>query len=418
MKKYLLEIGAWAGRSSIALADNMPKDATLFCVDHWLGSEAERETNHQSAAWLDGDYAYDQFCRNLWDHIEVGRVIPLRMHSKHAAKLLLDMGIKFLFIFIDGGHTYVEVQEDINNFLPLLAENGTICGHDYLQSLQEEVTPAVNDIFGKENIIQPEKTHIWYTNYNPLKSKIELKEKSDIYDCFIFNNELDLLLLRFETLYDVVDRFVIVEATSTHQRKPKPLYFRDNLDKFNKYLHKITHIVCEFPPELNPNAGNDVEAGELYWQIERYQRNKIMDGLTECNDNDIILISDLDEIPNPEVIKNYKSGDGIKSLEMDLFYYNLNCKAQGKWCEAKIAPFCTVRALSPCGLRYTQAERILNAGNHCSYFGGVDSIIEKINNTAHREYNTDYFKNPERIKKCIENCEDIFERPNEKFTKI
>ena len=72
-----------------------------------------------------------------------------------------------------------------------------------------------------------------------------LNSRSMIYDCFMFCENLDLLELRLMTLYDTVDWFVLVEMGMTHTGKKKPMHFRDNQDRFSKYLDKIIQVRCE-----------------------------------------------------------------------------------------------------------------------------------------------------------------------------
>jgi hypothetical protein len=148
--KIIIEVGSWHGRSSRSIADNMPDSGTLYCVDHWLGSKAERDTYHRSALLRHGDHAFIKFSENLFDHIRSGRVVPLRMNSRNAAKLLRKKGVQAGMVFIDGGHTYEEVSEDISLWFQLVTEGGTICGHDYsdLHNMWPCVQQAVDDTFG------------------------------------------------------------------------------------------------------------------------------------------------------------------------------------------------------------------------------------------------------------------------------
>jgi hypothetical protein len=161
----IIEVGSWHGRSSRSIADNMPKSGTLYCVDHWLGSEAERETCHRSAKLQDGDDAFIKFSANLFDHIQNGKVIPLRMRSKHAAELLYTRGVTAEMVFIDAGHTYEEVKDDISVWLPLVMDGGTICGHDYCHenNMWPEVRQAVDEIFGYrgENMSYSPNNSMW-----------------------------------------------------------------------------------------------------------------------------------------------------------------------------------------------------------------------------------------------------------------
>ncbi len=116
-----------------------------------------------------------------------------------------------------------------------------------------------------------------------------------IYDCFTFYNELDLLEVRLHELYDIVDRFVIVEADQTFKGNPKPLYFKDNQKTFARYADKITHVVVEFPAgDLTKRLKTRPQNAS--WARQHYQRDQIAQGLTQAKPDDLIIVSDVDEI--------------------------------------------------------------------------------------------------------------------------
>jgi beta-1,4-mannosyl-glycoprotein beta-1,4-N-acetylglucosaminyltransferase len=93
-----------------------------------------------------------------------------------------------------------------------------------------------------------------------------------IYDAFTFYNELDLLELRLEELYDYVDYFVIVESDRTFTNIPKPYYFEDNKNRYSKYLDKIRHFKITSPGHKNP------------WDNECHQRNELKRGCSDADD--------------------------------------------------------------------------------------------------------------------------------------
>ncbi|MBQ6298157.1 MAG: hypothetical protein IJK81_10830 [Selenomonadaceae bacterium] len=115
-----------------------------------------------------------------------------------------------------------------------------------------------------------------------------------VFDCFPFFNEFELLELRLETFYDIVDYFVIVEADKTHANISKPFNFYERRDEFKKYFPKIHYIM---DTTVVPYKG----AGD--WSIENNQRNSIAKGLSAAEPDDLIMISDLDEFPNPAMLK-------------------------------------------------------------------------------------------------------------------
>lgn len=137
-----------------------------------------------------------------------------------------------------------------------------------------------------------------------------------IIDTFPFFNELSLLDLRLNILNDYVDEFILVEATRSHQNKTKPLYFNDNKHLFKKYIHKIKHVVIDSFPE------------HTYWSHENYQRDSIGKHLQDKHADDIIFISDLDEIWNPKALIPLIDNVDFESIYRwqsitCYFYYNL-----------------------------------------------------------------------------------------------
>ena len=142
-----------------------------------------------------------------------------------------------------------------------------------------------------------------------------------IYDCFSFFNELDLLEIRLKTLDCVVDKFVLSESNYTHTGQKKPLYFKENLSKFSQFKDKIIHIVSP-DPEFPNKAEVDIE---YRWLCENKQRNATIKAIEKVlKPNDILIISDLDEIPNPLTLKKAIKLKRPVRLRQKLYYYYLN----------------------------------------------------------------------------------------------
>ena len=134
-----------------------------------------------------------------------------------------------------------------------------------------------------------------------------------IYDCFSFFNELDLLEIRLNVLRDVVDRFVLVEAGETHTGKPKPFLFEENRARFAEFADRIEYVRIERFP-----AGHDA------WWNENFQRNEILKGLAGANPDDVVMISDLDEIPRPEVVARLARQKGVWRFNHVSYGFYLN----------------------------------------------------------------------------------------------
>ena len=224
--------------------------------------------------------------------------------------------------------------------------------------------------------------------------------KPRVYDCFMFNDELDVLDIRLAELDEVVDYFVIVESHLTHSGKSKPLYFKDNAERYQKYAHKIRHIVFDEMPQTN-NA----------WHRESHQRDACMRGLYDCEDYDIIISGDADEIPRKEIIQNYNPSVGVLGVETKYYFYFLNCERQDKGTtHLRIIPYYILKPYSFCFFRYKDYSIIKNGGWHFSFIGDVAQIQKKIDSYAHQEYNTDYYTNTERLTKIINAGGDILEK--------
>ena len=226
-----------------------------------------------------------------------------------------------------------------------------------------------------------------------------------IYDCFPFYDELMLLEIRLKELAPVVDKFVLVEATHTHSGKPKPLYYDEVKDNevFGPFKDKITHIIYDLPM-LPDRFAND-----------RNQRNHIAFGLHHfAKTDDIVIVSDLDEIIDHRAVLAMERFKCPTRLEMKLFYYYFNCQADQNWLYPAFCRWSDYQTAD--GLRLGQNfVCIANAGWHFSYLVPPDRIPKKLEAFAHAEYDTDYFKDEERLKKCVDANEDIFER-GMKFT--
>jgi len=152
-----------------------------------------------------------------------------------------------------------------------------------------------------------------------------------IFDCFMYFDEEIVLDVRLNTLDQFVDYFVIVESKFTHKGNKRDLKF--NPDKFEKFKDKIIYLVYNHQPseieKINNEDGPDEIARKSLWNAiyrENGQRNYIEKGLIEANEDDIILISDVDEIPNLENIEFKKISKKIILFKQNMFYYKFNLR--------------------------------------------------------------------------------------------
>lgn len=148
--KSIVEIGSWLGRSTRAMADNT--NGLIYAVDTWKGTPGDENFPKEP---YEG-YFWQEFQKNLGDHLWNGIVKMFPMTSLEAAVKFAENGMRFDFVFIDSNHSYESVRDDILAWRPLLAEHGTISGHDFdiggypgvVQAVRELIAPVPNQVGG------------------------------------------------------------------------------------------------------------------------------------------------------------------------------------------------------------------------------------------------------------------------------
>ena len=265
-----------------------------------------------------------------------------------------------------------------------------------------------------------------------------------IYDCFLFFNELDLLELRLNILDPYVDYFVLAEASVTHSGLDKPYYFEENKERFSKFLHKIIHVKSDdiptdfnnLPPisDVNSPDGKAVsqihnfintqtnrfnKTSEPHFGRDFFQKESIRRGLTNCNDEDIVLASDLDEIPNPKILKvidSVLSQGKFFTFNQTTYYYYLNLLKERNWGGTRLGRYGDLKDYSYNELRGQRNSMLPNGGWHFSFQGGTEQVKTKIKSYSHQEMNRpDVF---ESLDENIKNNIDPFNRGSLELVEI
>lgn len=271
-----------------------------------------------------------------------------------------------------------------------------------------------------------------------------------IYDAFLFFNELDLLEIRLNLLNDLVDYFVISECTISFSGKEKPLYFLENKNRFKKFEKKIIYQVIRDTPTNfitlnkynNPvnedqrcvnkiytflDKATNFPKNELHWGRDFFQRECLHRALIRCENDDIVMFSDIDEIPNPEILKNVIlnfPSNNIYTLMQKEFWYYLNTYRQDGWMGPRVAQYSTLKDISLNKIRaFKKGARpeidtvdVQNGGWHFTSLGTPEQIIHKIEMWSHQEFNTDRIK--KNVKKNVEAGKDIFRRFGKKQLEV
>jgi len=246
-----------------------------------------------------------------------------------------------------------------------------------------------------------------------------------------FDEEI-VLDVRLNTLNQFVDYFVIVESKFTHRGDPRNLLF--NHKKFEKFKDKIIYLVYDRRPEeieiINSNDNNGEKSRKYILNAayrENGQRNFIKEGIKNASENDIILVSDLDEIPNLLNVDFNKINEKIVMFKQDMFYYKFNLYlpnliwAGTKACQKKYL-------ISPQWLRnikdrkyssfrldtifsknkYKSIKFIVNGGWHFTNIKNAKEIEHKLKSYLHhREFDEDPLS-VKQIEEIIKNKRAIY----------
>jgi beta-1,4-mannosyl-glycoprotein beta-1,4-N-acetylglucosaminyltransferase len=231
-----------------------------------------------------------------------------------------------------------------------------------------------------------------------------------IIDSFPFFNELDLLEIRLNYLSPYVDYFIITESNTSYNGKPKKLYYLENKHRYKKFQSKIIHnIVNQVPKDFTNFIKPDIRFTNYYKsyphkhfgnplinQFEQFQREVFIKdsqiiGISKIAKlNDLIILSDLDEIPNHQVLEHLRKTDIPNNehinLAMNWFMYYFNKKLNKEWFGIRICKYSYIDDKSVDLLRYPLEHRKLqkfkiieNGGWHFSFFGGEKTVKEKLN---------------------------------------
>ena len=238
-------------------------------------------------------------------------------------------------------------------------------------------------------------------------------KKYKIYDCITFYDENILTNLRFEILDKFVDFFVICESKYDHKGNSKKINFSLLNEKFKK---KVRHLIID---EKFPNNNG--------WECEKFQREKIFNGIKDASNDDYIIYSDSDEIPNPNLLKDFSMNHKFGIFMQQFFVYKLNIfnHYETPWEGSRICKKKNLKSFTFLRKKilkknlnksfwkfYIEKDiKIINNGGwHFNNLYSVETISKKLKVFPHQEFNSSEFSNIDAIKKKISNLEDLFAR--------
>lgn len=243
-------------------------------------------------------------------------------------------------------------------------------------------------------------------------------------DAFTYCGEIQTLKMRLALHYDFVDQFWVVEGDHTFSGKFKGWTLENTFGQLAPWSDKI-----HFVPFKAPIDGLDFSIKDKSfnfsspaWFIENAQRNALSACLEGMSDKDMAIVSDLDELINPDVLRQLRDEHiDVARLTLMNHYYYMNCRAIGadkawsfplvvsaQWWRDNL----DISSFRPFG----SVDRLIHdAGWHFSYLGGVEAISKKISSFSHTELDTPEINNAERLARVIENGEDCFDRAGHEF---
>ena len=236
-----------------------------------------------------------------------------------------------------------------------------------------------------------------------------------IYDCFQYFNEDHVLDLRFNILNEKVDYFVISESTKTHQGIEKKLQF--NPSNFPKFRHKIKYVVADYQEKIDFDNHTGGESA-----VEQHQRNYLSKGLLDADDNDLIVLSDSDEIPDLTKLNQLKKNTKLAAFSQMMFMYKLNLQNinESNWVGSRLAlkkNFPIPQKLR--NMKFKEypfwrfdkiGTQLIKGGWHFSFLQKPSDIAKKIKSYSHGEFNKNEITDEKKIEEKIINNEDVFGR--------
>lgn len=268
--------------------------------------------------------------------------------------------------------------------------------------------------------------------WKPFRPPPGTRRPRKVYDLLMVNTELDLLEVRLNSTWDAVDHFVLVEARRTFTNHEKPLFLRDNFARFRPYHAKMVYHEIDLPPDFAPRRT---------WDMEDLQRNAMLTqvfpyrlrGEPAPQLGDVLLVSDVDEIPRPETLALLRACAFPRRLTLRsrFYYYSFQWLHRGPdWPHPQATYYQGPKdTLLPNSLRIGdggfaplrafEKGELANASWHCSScFATVDEFLGKMASFSHTWMNAEEFRDRDRILDRVRHGKDLWDREGEMFDRI
>lgn len=245
-------------------------------------------------------------------------------------------------------------------------------------------------------------------------------QQRKVYDLFMINTELDWMEIRIGELASEVDYFIVLESAIDFQNRPKPLHVEINWSRFAPFHHQIIHHVLNVTGQKFSDA----------WAREHFSRNAMMDqvfptltGEKEVKQGDVIVVSDVDEIPRSEIIKSLRNCAFPRRLGLRTVYFRYSFQwtlREEQWHHPQVTYYEGDKTVRPEALRMGKVESELwNAGWHCSScLGNLKDMVNKVTSFSHSELNKPDFRDPAKILQRVRQGRDPYNRTAKIYDRI
>ena len=291
----------------------------------------------------------------------------------------------------------------------------------------------VSGIWGEADLARMLEQRGYRIQYEPEK------RPRKVYDCFTYNGEFEVLQIRLHELAEVVDYFVIVEATRTFSGNTKTLTLDLSKPELAPFLGRIRYIVVDDMPgdpiDINPE---DIECDWLndppktgFWRRENHQRNQIMRGIEDAHPDDLIMVSDADEILRANVVvwMREQSLNQVFGLQLGFYYFYANYRnvaggeSKAIWGTAASRNWFDQGTPDQLRLRVRMgripARLLADAGWHFAYLGmDENQIRKKIASFSHQEYNNEAMLASIDLSAMIKSGRDLYGRTGYEWVKV
>ncbi|KAF6805368.1 glycosyl transferase family 17 protein [Colletotrichum musicola] len=322
--------------------------------------------------------------------------------------------IKYLAVFASVVFIWLVWRLDLHEEV---AEKARQIAHPHSSS--HDAFKVGGNVFADSEVLPHEKAVEYCDHYRLKPAPHDLVRNRKVYDLLLINTELEMLEVRMGQMAPYVDYFVILESDKTFTDHPKPLYVKENWDLFKPWHHKM--ILRKMDLEALKDGST--------WARETKSRNAMYEQVIPTLEDeqaasidDVLIVSDVDEIPKPEVLRALRNCQIPQrvTIHSKIYYYSYQWLGRNDWNHPQATVYRGADTVLPDDLRSNANDfHFPHGGWHCSYcFSTVEELAQKINSFSHSELNKPEFKDPNYIIEVARRGKDMFGRDDSIFDRI